>query len=63
MASGGAIVTPDVGSVSEYCRSGTNGFVLPHNREKWLEVMKELIENADLREHIRKNNRKVRNRS
>ncbi|MCD6599972.1 MAG: glycosyltransferase family 4 protein [Dehalococcoidia bacterium] len=63
MASGGAIVSSDVGSVSEYCRSGTNGFVLPHNREKWVEVMKELIENSDLREHIRKNNRKEKVRS
>jgi len=63
MASGGAIVSSDVGSVAEYCRSGINGFVLPHNREKWLEVMKELIENPDLRENIRKNNRQEKARS
>lgn len=63
MASGGVVVSSDVGSVAECCKNGINGFVLPHNTEKWSEIMKELIENPDLRENIRRNNRQEKARS
>lgn len=63
MASGGVVVSADVGAVKEYLKDGINGYILPPIREEWLEVTEELIENPTSRENIRKNNRYEKVRS
>jgi len=63
MASGGVVVSADVGAVKEYLKNGVNGYILPLIREEWLEAMEEIIENSTLRENIRKNNRYEKVRS
>jgi len=63
IACGGVVVSADVGAVREYLKDGINGFILPLIREKWIEVMRELIENPSLRERIRENNQKEKIRS
>lgn len=63
IACGGIVVSANVGAVREYLKNGINGFILPLIREKWAEIMKELIENPALRERIRENNKKEKIRS
>jgi glycosyltransferase involved in cell wall biosynthesis len=57
MACGGVVISTDVGAVSEYLKTGINGFILKLNEEIWFQTMDNLIKNSSLRESIRKNNR------
>jgi len=57
MACGGVVLSTDVGAVSDYLKTGINGFILKLNEEIWFQTMDNLIKNTSLRESIRKNNR------
>ena len=63
IASGGVVVSADVGAVSSYLKNDVNGFLLPHNTKKWQEIITTLIENPLLRAKIRENNIKKKVRS
>lgn len=57
IACGGVVISTDVGAVSDYLKTGINGFILKLNEEIWFQKMDNLIKNNSLRESIRKNNR------
>ncbi|MBN2603883.1 MAG: glycosyltransferase family 4 protein [Candidatus Thermoplasmatota archaeon] len=63
IASGGVVVSADVGAVSSYLKNNLNGFLLRHNAKKWQEIINTLIENPLMRAKIRENNNKKKVRS
>jgi glycosyltransferase involved in cell wall biosynthesis len=63
IASGGIIVSSDVGAVRSYLKDGKNGFILPDDSNQWKDVVQAILSDDTLRAIIRRNNRGYKVRS
>jgi glycosyltransferase involved in cell wall biosynthesis len=57
IASGGIVLSSDVGAVRTYLQDGKNGFILPDDPTRWKETVQAILADDTLRASIRRNNR------
>jgi glycosyltransferase involved in cell wall biosynthesis len=63
MASGGIVLSSDVGAVRTYLKDGKNGFILPDDQHQWKDTLQSVLFDDTLRAMIRRNNRTYKVRS